>query len=101
MDDDDDSPPRRQRLRSPDEEEEDEEDEAFGMEGNDGSREQMVKKLVRYALACEYARMPITRKGISEIGGHPDSDHAHGSRQQRLENSALLSKLSLMLLRTS
>ena len=29
---------------------------------------QMVKKLVRYALACEYARIPIRRDGVRDRG---------------------------------
>ncbi|KAH9888628.1 MAGE-domain-containing protein [Xylariomycetidae sp. FL2044] len=32
----------------------------------DGTEEQLVKKLVRYALACEYARIPIKRDGIRD-----------------------------------
>ncbi|KAI0112847.1 MAGE-domain-containing protein [Daldinia grandis] len=32
----------------------------------DGTDDQLVKKLVRYALACEYARMPIKRDGIRD-----------------------------------
>lgn len=32
------------------------------------SQEQVVKKLVRYALACEYQRMPIKRANITEKG---------------------------------
>ncbi|KAI0399256.1 MAGE protein [Xylaria palmicola] len=31
-----------------------------------GSEDQLVKKLVRYALACEYARIPIRRDGIRD-----------------------------------
>lgn len=34
----------------------------------DGSIEQLVKKLVRYALACEFGRVPIRREGIREKG---------------------------------
>lgn len=30
------------------------------------SLDQAVKKLVRYALACEFQRLPITRTGIKE-----------------------------------
>lgn len=30
------------------------------------SQDQLVKKLVRYALACEYQRLPIRRTGITE-----------------------------------
>lgn len=32
------------------------------------SQDQLVKKLVRYALACEYSRLPIKRDGIREKG---------------------------------
>ncbi|CAJ2503901.1 Uu.00g112950.m01.CDS01 [Anthostomella pinea] len=32
----------------------------------DGTGDQLVKKLVRYALACEYARVPIKRDGIRD-----------------------------------
>ena len=37
------------------------------MDGEE-SQEQVVKKLVRYALACEFQRLPIRRSGISEKG---------------------------------
>jgi hypothetical protein len=38
-------------------------------EGEDGgSQDQLVKKLVRYALACEYSRQPIRREGIRDKG---------------------------------
>ncbi|OTB07303.1 hypothetical protein M426DRAFT_317989 [Hypoxylon sp. CI-4A] len=33
---------------------------------SDGAEDQLVKKLVRYALACEYARIPIKRDGIRD-----------------------------------
>ncbi|KAI0838104.1 MAGE-domain-containing protein [Hypoxylon sp. FL0890] len=41
----------------------------------DGTEDQLVKKLVRYALACEYARIPIKRDGIRDkvLGSHPRS----------------------------
>jgi len=35
---------------------------------DENSKNQFVKKLVRYALACEYARLPIRREGIKEKG---------------------------------
>ena len=41
------------------------------MEINDSekeSKDQLVKKLVRYALACEYQRLPIRRDGIRDKG---------------------------------
>jgi hypothetical protein len=34
------------------------------------SQDQVVKKLVRYALACEYQRVSIKRTGITEKGRH-------------------------------
>ncbi|KAI1766013.1 MAGE-domain-containing protein [Hypoxylon sp. FL1150] len=46
------------------------------MEGSgDGMEDQQVKKLVRYALACEYARIPIKRDGIRDkvLGNNPRS----------------------------
>lgn len=30
--------------------------------------EQLAKKLIRYAIACEYSRTPIRRDGIKERG---------------------------------
>lgn len=30
------------------------------------SQDQLVKKLVRYALACEYSRIPIKREGVRD-----------------------------------
>lgn len=70
------TPRNTQQRRHPDpesEEEEDDgdddEDDATG-EGMGSDREesldQVVKKLVRYALACEFQRLPITRTGIKE-----------------------------------
>jgi hypothetical protein len=32
------------------------------------SQDQVVKRLVRYALACEYQRLPIKRANITEKG---------------------------------
>lgn len=34
-------------------------------------QDQTVKRLVRYALACEYQRVRITRAGINEKGKSP------------------------------
>jgi hypothetical protein len=36
--------------------------------GGEESQDQVVKKMVRYALACEYQRIPIKRTGIAEKG---------------------------------
>lgn len=38
------------------------------VDGRPDAQDQTVKKMVRYALACEYQRMPIRRSGISEKG---------------------------------
>ncbi|KAI9734421.1 MAG: hypothetical protein M1818_006809 [Claussenomyces sp. TS43310] len=35
-------------------------------QGRDGDQEQLVKKFVRYALACEYGRVPIRRDGVRD-----------------------------------
>ncbi len=52
-------------------EEEDDEDEAgdeMDVDSRSDGQDQVVKKMVRYALACEYQRMPIRRTGITEKG---------------------------------
>ncbi|KAF7880175.1 uncharacterized protein EAF01_012070 [Botrytis porri] len=65
----------QQRHRPDPESEEEEEDgdddehdatgEGMGLDREE-SLDQVVKKLVRYALACEFQRLPITRTGIKE-----------------------------------
>lgn len=40
------------------------------VDGDEDSQDQVVKKFVRYALACEYQRMPIKRANITEKGKH-------------------------------
>ncbi|KAI1392229.1 MAGE-domain-containing protein [Hypoxylon trugodes] len=46
---------------------EDDQDGDVDMEkAGNGTEDQLVKKLVRYALACEYARIPIRRDGIRD-----------------------------------
>ncbi|KAI8953432.1 MAGE protein [Xylaria longipes] len=74
-DDDDNTRHRRQTKRAPESDDEpdpsdndDEQDiDMAGPAGADGtSDDQLVKKLVRYALACEYARIPIRRDGIRD-----------------------------------
>jgi hypothetical protein len=48
---------------------EEEVDDKMDVDGDEAdSQEQVVKKLVRYALACEYQRMPIKRANITEKG---------------------------------
>ncbi|KAM3064796.1 hypothetical protein ACMFMF_011715 [Clarireedia jacksonii] len=58
---------RRRALSENTEEDEDEDREDVDQSGED-SQDQVVKKLVRYALACEFQRLPITRTGIKEKG---------------------------------
>ncbi len=43
-------------------------DAQMGGLGHRDERSQMVKNLVRYALACEYSRTPIRRDGIRDKG---------------------------------
>lgn len=43
-------------------------DARMGGLGHRDERSQMVKNLVRYALACEYSRTPIRRDGIRDKG---------------------------------
>ena len=68
------APPTQRRRRAPVSDDESEEDDAEeeapdeDMDGEADSQDQIVKKLVRYALACEYQRIPIKRIGISEKG---------------------------------
>ncbi|ESZ90697.1 hypothetical protein SBOR_8923 [Sclerotinia borealis F-4128] len=68
---------QRRRRAAPESEEEEEEEEDDGEDEDDAagdgrdldredSLDQAVKKLVRYALACEFQRLPITRTGIKE-----------------------------------
>jgi hypothetical protein len=65
---------QRNRRRAPpseddSEEEVQEEDEEMpdaDADAEPNSQDQLVKKLVRYALACEYQRLPIRRNGITE-----------------------------------
>lgn len=45
-----------------------EEDEGNNTNGGNENLNQTVKKLVRYALACEYQRSTIKRTGITEKG---------------------------------
>lgn len=56
----------------------DEEDENTNMEGESmdfepTADEQLAKKLIRYAMACDFARVAIRRDGIKEKGdSRPD-----------------------------
>ncbi|KAI1493949.1 MAGE family-domain-containing protein [Biscogniauxia mediterranea] len=75
-DDDDQASRRRQSRRNNDSNDDSEpSDDDQDRPATDGTEDQLVKKLVRYALACEYARIPIKRDGIREkvLGNNPRS----------------------------
>jgi len=62
---------QRRRGRAPASDDDSDGDEAAGgddIEGEGEEEDQTVKKLVRYALACEFQRVTIKRTGISEKG---------------------------------
>ncbi|OCK84236.1 MAGE-domain-containing protein [Lepidopterella palustris CBS 459.81] len=63
---------RSRRQASPESEAEEHTDGDGGAEASSGSTQQLAKKLVRLALACEYARVPIRRADISAkvLGSH-------------------------------
>jgi hypothetical protein len=70
---------QQQSPQSPDELDDDG-DEHMEYMGQRDETSQLIKNLVRYALACEYSRTPIRRDGIKEKGtcreglvllGHP------------------------------
>ncbi|KAI8632669.1 MAGE-domain-containing protein [Xylariaceae sp. FL1651] len=82
--DQDDHARRRQSRRAPESDDasdpsEDDDEQDVDMDRPAGvdstSDDQLVKKLVRYALACEYARIPIKRDGIRDkvLGNHARS----------------------------
>ncbi|KAI4860968.1 MAGE-domain-containing protein [Hypoxylon rubiginosum] len=79
--DDTEDPRRRRQSRrnnesdDPDASEEDQDGDVSMERAGDGTDDQLVKKLVRYALACEYARIPIKRDGIRDkvLGNNPRS----------------------------
>ncbi|KAI2619726.1 MAGE-domain-containing protein [Hypoxylon sp. NC1633] len=71
---------RRQSRRNNDSDgselsEEDQDGDVDMDKAGDGTEDQLVKKLVRYALACEYARIPVRRDGIRDkvLGNNPRS----------------------------
>lgn len=74
MDDEDpgDGLPPRQRAnrRDPDNDFDNDSEDGMDVDGEAGSSadDQLAKKLVRYALSCEYSRTPIRRDGIKERG---------------------------------
>ncbi|KAK0254010.1 hypothetical protein LTR91_010521 [Friedmanniomyces endolithicus] len=57
---------RRSTTQNDNQSDEDDTGYANGHDDSDGNAEQMVKKLVRLALACEYPRQPIRRQMIRE-----------------------------------
>lgn len=57
---------RRRQADTPDAE--DDVDMEESQHSGGGSLEQLSKGLVRYALACEYARKPIKRQDVNEKG---------------------------------
>jgi hypothetical protein len=65
---------QRRRRGPPSDDSEEEEEEEEQQENGDGidatheATEQLVKKFVRYALACEYQRIPIRRAAVTEKG---------------------------------
>lgn len=73
---------RRRRQAARDDEEEDMQhqladadydgDERMEDVGTRDETSQLIKNLVRYALACEYSRTPIRRDGIKEKGSRSD-----------------------------
>ncbi|KAK8024019.1 mage family protein [Apiospora rasikravindrae] len=66
--DDDEEPRRRSRrqVESDAEEASSQDEDGDVSMGGAGDEAQLIKKLVRYALACEHARIPIKRDGIRE-----------------------------------
>ena len=67
MEDYEDEDAQHQPPHSPDNVDEDG-DEHMGEAGQRDETSQLIKNLVRYALACEYSRTPIRRDGIREKG---------------------------------
>lgn len=69
-DEDSDEEPRhpRQRRNNDESAEEEEGSEHGAVDAEASAEDQLAKKLVRYALACEFSRTPIRRDGIKERG---------------------------------
>lgn len=66
-------PRQRQRRAEPESEDDAEEEEQYdddddGNEKAESADGQLIKKLVRYALACDFNRTAIRRDGIKEKG---------------------------------
>ncbi|KAI1079640.1 MAGE-domain-containing protein [Whalleya microplaca] len=85
---------RRQSRRDPESDDSDasgddqEADVDMDRSAVDGTDDQLVKKLVRYALACEYARIPIKRDGIRDkvLGNKAKSfKRVFGGAQEQLQ----------------
>jgi hypothetical protein len=68
------------------EQEEEASDEEAEMTGaSSRADEQLAKKLIRYAIACEYSRTPIRRDGIKERG-----ENAQTRETRSLTDSAVI-----------
>jgi MAGE family len=74
--DDEDQEMEQQRPESPEDVGSNGDEPMGGVERDETS--QLIKKLVRYALACEYSRTPIRRDGVKEKG----TRRALGSRSR-------------------
>lgn len=57
----------------------DDDDEQMLDVGQRDETSQLIKNLVRYALACEYSRTPIRRDGIKDKGIYGGSSLACGN----------------------
>lgn len=66
-------PRQRQHIEASDAEQDDEasDDDAETNSASTSVDDQMAKKLVRYAISCEYSRTAIRRDGIKERGTTP------------------------------
>lgn len=61
-------PRQRQRREDPQTEDEDEDVGDDSHDGTESADSQLIKKLVRYAMACDFSRTPIRRDGIKDKG---------------------------------
>jgi hypothetical protein len=78
---------RRRPAHTPEDENEDDDevdadgDENMGEDRDESNDAQLIKKLVRYALACEASRTPIRRDGIKDKGIIPTTKSLGFHRQ--------------------
>lgn len=73
-------PRQRQRRHDPESDEEDEDVEEDSHNGVESADSQLIKKLVRYAMACDFSRTPIRRDGIKDKGVR---NQVSGNRMRR------------------